>query len=86
MFEKFLIDGWYCVAKKMDGRWVVWLKTKSKLEADLFFKRLDPPFSLTSRMTGFYGQASSVSNPLYRDAQAQYNGMINAMVGMARRC
>lgn len=44
MFEKFLIDGWYCVAKKMDGRWVVWLKTKSKLESDLFYSRISPSY------------------------------------------
>jgi len=44
MFEKFIIDGWYCVAKRVDGLWVVWLKTKSKLEADIFFNRLSPPY------------------------------------------
>ena len=47
-YDIFLIDGYYCVAKLIKNHWTVWLRTKSKLEADLFFRRLDPPFELTT--------------------------------------
>lgn len=42
-YSLFLIEGHYCVAKMINCCWVVWLRTKSKLEAELFLERLQPP-------------------------------------------